>query len=265
MISDISTIRSQAERCSILGVDISAVDLARAVDTIHRWILTRRQSYVCVTGVHGVMESQSDPQLKRIHNAAGMVVPDGMPMVWISRLRGHRQISRVCGRDLMTGVCEASLRHGWRHFFYGGAEGVADTLARRLGERFSGIRIAGTYCPPFRPLSDEEDRQVVQLINGARPDIVWVGLSTPKQERWMAGHLGKIQAPAMLGVGAAFDFHAGLKRSAPNWMQRSGMEWFYRMCAEPRRLAGRYLTHNPRFLACLLLESLKIRQYRPTA
>jgi N-acetylglucosaminyldiphosphoundecaprenol N-acetyl-beta-D-mannosaminyltransferase len=248
-------------RCSILGVQISAVNLPMAVRQIHDWIDRRHPNYVCITGVHGVMESQRDEQLKRIHNAAGLVSPDGMPMVWISRLRGHSQVRRVYGPDLMLELCARGVPLGHRHFLYGGADGVAELLATNLRRRFPGIQIVGTCTPPFRPLTDDEDRQVVQMINRSGADIVWVGLSTPKQERWMAAHLGRVHAPVMIGVGAAFDFHAGLKSQAPRWMQKSGLEWFYRLCTEPRRLWKRYLTNNPLFCWYLLLESLRLRDF----
>ncbi|HEY7087539.1 MAG TPA: WecB/TagA/CpsF family glycosyltransferase [Tepidisphaeraceae bacterium] len=244
-------------RTDVLGVGISAINLPMAVDQVGRWIAAAAaggRHYVCVTGVHGVMESRRDEQLRQIHNDAGMVTPDGMPMVWLSRLAGHKHVGRVYGPDLMLAVCEASIRpeNGWRHYFYGGGDGVADRLAARLSAQFNGLAVAGTYYPPFRPLSAAEDAAVCQRINASGADIVWVGLSTPKQERWMAGHLHRIGSPVMIGVGAAFDFHAGLKRQAPRWMQKSGLEWLFRMVTEPRRLAGRYLTNNPRFVAAVM-------------
>jgi N-acetylglucosaminyldiphosphoundecaprenol N-acetyl-beta-D-mannosaminyltransferase len=161
----------------------------------------------------------------------------------------------------MLAVCQASLQKGYRHFFYGGNEGVPELLRDKLQEKFPGLQVVGTYSPPFRPLTPEEDAAIVARINAARPDIVWVGLSTPKQERWMAAHLGKVQAPVMVGVGAAFDFHAGLKPQAPRWMQQSGMEWFFRMVTEPKRLARRYLHNNPRFVVAVLMQLLGLRRY----
>jgi N-acetylglucosaminyldiphosphoundecaprenol N-acetyl-beta-D-mannosaminyltransferase len=237
-----------------------------ALDVIEQWIAGRDQHYVCVTGVHGVVESQDDPALREIHNGAGMVTPDGMPLVWISRLFGQRQVDRVYGPDLMLALCERSASPGapggYRHFLYGGGEGVPEMLAERLKGRFPGLQIAGTYSPPFRPLTPQEDEDVVAMINEAKPDVVWVGLSTPKQERWMHAHQGRIEAPVMIGVGAAFDFHAGLKRQAPYWMQRSGTEWLFRMLTEPRRLAGRYLRNNPRFVGLFCLQLLGLRRFQ---
>jgi N-acetylglucosaminyldiphosphoundecaprenol N-acetyl-beta-D-mannosaminyltransferase len=207
------------------------------------------------------MESQRDGELRRIHNEAGLVTPDGMPLVWISRLKGHAQVGRVYGPDLMLVFCEASERQGYRHFLYGGGAGVAELLASRLKERFPGLAIVGTLCPPFRALEPDEDDEVVRCINQARPDIVWVGLSTPKQERWMRAHFGRLTAPVLVGVGAAFDFHAGLKRQAPRWIQRSGLEWLFRLAAEPRRLWRRYLYNNPRFVFLVALQLLGLRRY----
>jgi N-acetylglucosaminyldiphosphoundecaprenol N-acetyl-beta-D-mannosaminyltransferase len=214
--------------------------MADALATLDRWIASGDRQYVCVTGVHGVMESQQDPTLRSIHNRAGLVTPDGMPLVWISRLRGHRRVERVYGPDLMLACCEASVAKGYRHYLYGSAAGVPDRLAERLQARYPGLTIAGTCSPPFRELTAPEEQAMIDQINEAKPDIVWVGLSTPKQERWMARYVGRISAPVLIGVGAAFDMHAGIKKQAPPWMQRSGLEWLFRLGAEPRRLWRRY-------------------------
>lgn len=235
-------------RVDVLGVGISAIDMGAAVAEIERWIQTGERHYVCVTGVHGVMESQRDPELRRIHNASGLTTPDGMPMVWAGRRAGATGMSRVYGPDLMLALAERAAANGWRSFFYGGKDGVPDLLVARLQERFPGFISAGTYSPPFRPLTPEEDEAIVARINEARPDLVWIGLSTPKQERWMAAHVGRIHAAALLGVGAAFDIHAGTLPQAPKWMQQRGLEWLYRMIREPRRLWRRYLYNNPRFI-----------------
>ncbi len=227
-----------------------------ALDVLTGWIENRQSHYVCVRDVHGIMQSWDDPALRLIHNNAGMVTPDGMPLVWLSRLYGHKHVQRVYGPDLLLATCARSMKHGWRHFFYGGKAGVADLLAQRLTARFPGLQVAGTYSPPFRPLSAEEDEEVVNKINAANPDVVWVGLSTPKQERWMHAHVHRLSASVLLGVGAAFDFHAGLKPQAPPWIQQSGMEWLFRMLTEPRRLGKRYLYNNPRFVGLMVLQLL---------
>ncbi len=244
-------------RANILGVGVSAINMEGALDAIEGWILRREPHYVCVTTVHGVMESQRDEELRHIHNQAGLVTPDGMPLVWLSRLTGFSHVERVYGPDLMLAMCRRSVRRGYRHFLYGGVHGVAERLASRFESCFSGLKVAGVYSPPFRQPTQEEDRAVVKLINEARPDIVWVGISTPKQERWMAEHIGRLSAPVLVGVGAAFDFHAGLKMQAPAWMQRSGLEWLFRLGAEPRRLWRRYLINNPWFLWLIMLQALR--------
>jgi N-acetylglucosaminyldiphosphoundecaprenol N-acetyl-beta-D-mannosaminyltransferase len=235
-------------RVDILGVHVSAINMDRALEIVDHWITTGIRKYVCVTGVHGVMESTRDERLKEIHNAAGLVTPDGMPLVWWTRWRGWRHARRVYGPDLLLTCCQRSITTGYRHFFYGGQEGVAELLVRRLTKRFPGLAVAGTYTPPFRALTKQEDEDVVEMINAAAPDIVWVGLSTPKQEYWMADHVDRLKAPVLVGVGAAFDFHSGLKRQAPRWMQQSGLEWLFRLGSEPRRLWKRYLLNNPAFV-----------------
>jgi len=244
------------ERVNILGVGVSAINMGMALEAIERWIENRDPHYVCITGVHGVTESWRDPALREIHNRAGLVTPDGMPLVWLSRALGHRHVERVYGPDLMLALCESSQSRGYRHFMYGGAQGVAEKLAENLRAKFPAIRIAGTYCPPFRCLTPAEDERVTERINAANPDVVWVGLSTPKQERWMAEHVGRVRAPALIGVGAAFDFHAGVKRQAPRWLGRSGFEWTFRLATEPRRLWKRYLVNNSLFIGLMMLQLL---------
>jgi N-acetylglucosaminyldiphosphoundecaprenol N-acetyl-beta-D-mannosaminyltransferase len=231
---------SDFARVDILGIGVSAINLDDAVATIERWIGERGRNYVCITGVHGVMESRRDERLRRIHNQAGMVTPDGMPLVWFSRLSGKDHTERVCGSDLMRKMTTVSSQRGYRQFYYGGPEGLADELREVLVHRHPTLEVVGTLCPPFRELTPQEDQIAVDAINAKHPDIVWVGLSTPKQELWMANHLGRIEAPVMIGVGAAFDFLAGTKRQAPFWMQRNGLEWLFRLCSEPRRLWRRY-------------------------
>jgi len=259
---DVSALESDPpQRVNVLGVGVSAITIADALALIDGWIATRANRYVCVTGVHGVMESQRDPALRDIHNRAGLVTPDGMPLVWLSKLRGHRHVERVYGPDLMLACCRASVSRGYRHYFYGGAAGVPERLAARLQERFAGLKIVGTWSPPFRELSAAEEEAMIERITSAQPDIVWVGLSTPKQERWMARYVGRLPAMVLIGVGAAFDMHAGLKKQAPRWMQRAGLEWLFRLAAEPRRLGRRYLINNPWFVWRLLLQSSGMVRY----
>ena len=240
--------RPAIRRVDVLGVGISAVCLDSAVAEISRWFEDGESHYVCVTGVHGVMESQDDPRVLAIHNRSGLTVPDGMPMVWAGRYAGFSRMTRVAGPDLVPAICAHGLAGGWRHYFYGGAEGVPERLAEALVARFPGMQVAGAFSPPFRPLDDHEKTRIAERINAARPHIVWIGLSTPKQERWMDEMLARLDAAALLGVGAAFDVLSGRTARAPRWIRPSGFEWLYRTLKEPRRLAGRYLKNNPRFV-----------------
>lgn len=235
-------------RVDVLGVGVSAVNMPMALDVVDQWIARGEHHYVCVTGVHGIMESQRDAHLREVHNRSGLTTPDGMPLVWAGRAAGVPHMDRVYGPDLMLALCEMANVRGFSSYFYGGRPGVADRLAQRLQQLNPGLRIAGTYAPPFRELSAAEDEYVVNLINQAQPHMVWVGLGTPKQELWMAAHTHKLNANALIGVGAAFDIHAGLSPQAPSWVQRSGLEWAFRLGHEPRRLWRRYLYSNPRFL-----------------
>ena len=231
--------------------------MSDALAEIERWMEEREPHYVCVTGVHGVMESQRDQALKQIHNASGLTTPDGMPLVWAGKAAGAR-LSRVYGPDLMLALCAIAEQRGWSHFFYGGRAGIPELLVSRLRQRFPRLSVVGTHSPPFRPTTPEEDAELVRAMNEAGPDIVWVGLSTPKQERWMADHVGRLDAPVLIGVGAAFDIHAGTLPQAPRWMQRSGLEWLYRLVREPRRLWRRYLRNNPAFLYRILRNPPKL-------
>jgi N-acetylglucosaminyldiphosphoundecaprenol N-acetyl-beta-D-mannosaminyltransferase len=248
-------------RVNVLGVGLSVLNLQTALDAIADAVRTRRKGYVCVTGVHGVMEAQNDPALRKILNRAFLCTPDGMPMVWMGKLHGHSEMRRVYGPDLMLDVCAWSGKNPCRHFFCGGADGVAQALAEKLKARFPKLEIAGTFTPPFRPLNAEEEKQFAETVHQAGPDILWVGLSTPKQEKFMAEYLPKLDVTLMIGVGAAFDFHSGRVKQAPRWMQRSGLEWFYRLCREPRRLAKRYFKNNPLFALKILGQLSGLKEY----
>ena len=254
------------EYANVLGVKVSAVNIPMALDVLDGWIRDRDHQYVTISGVHGVMESQRDDYIRRIHNEAGMVTPDGMPLVWANKLQGHSHVDRVYGPDLMLAVMAASEEKGYKHYFYGGAEGVPELLAEKLLQRFPKLDIVGMLSPPFVPVDkiterSEQDDRIVDQINASGADIVWVGLSTPKQELFMHSHLGRIDAPVMIGVGAAFDFHAGRIPQAPQWMQRSGLEWFFRLLHEPRRLWYRYLVYNPLFILLTLVQSLGLKKF----
>jgi N-acetylglucosaminyldiphosphoundecaprenol N-acetyl-beta-D-mannosaminyltransferase len=243
---------------SVLGTHINAVQIPDVIAQMRNWIARRDACrYIAVTGMHGVTEAKHDPQLRAALTSADLVVPDGMPLVWLGRRHGFALPRRVYGPELMLRFWQQTASEKYRHFLYGGAAGVADALAQKFGRQFPGHQIAGTISPPFRNLSPDEDREVCSVINHSKPDIVWVGLGTPKQERWMRDHQGRLTAPVLVGVGAAFDFHAGRMRSAPPWMGDHGLEWLFRLAQEPRRLWHRYLVRGSEFAVLALLELLR--------
>jgi N-acetylglucosaminyldiphosphoundecaprenol N-acetyl-beta-D-mannosaminyltransferase len=249
-----------ATRVNVLGVAVSAINMNEALERIVRALESKEKGYVCVTGVHGISEAQSDPGFRRILNKAFLCTPDGMPLVWVGRLRGAREMDRVYGPDLMLAIMDLSERMGWRHFFYGGANGTVELLKTRLLARFPKVQIAGTYEPPFRPLNAEELEQLQERVRLARPDVMWIGLSTPKQERFMAEFIHKLDTKLMLGVGAAFDIHAGLLKDSPTWVKRAGLQWVHRLYQEPRRLCKRYLVNNPKFVLEICLQLAGVRK-----
>jgi N-acetylglucosaminyldiphosphoundecaprenol N-acetyl-beta-D-mannosaminyltransferase len=260
MPTAIATISPPA-RVNVLGVGISAINMDQAMTRIGSALRRKEKGYICVTGVHGVSEAQSDEAFRNILNRAFLCTPDGMPLVWVGRLKGEKQMDRVYGPDLMLALMRISEGEGWRHFFYGGANGTAELLRTRLLARFPKLQITGIYEPPFRPLNDQERQSLAEQIRVARPDVMWIGLSTPKQERFMAENLDGLDVTLMIGVGAAFDFHAGKVKQAPRWMQRSGLEWFYRLCREPKRLWKRYFKNNPLFIARLCCQFTGLKKY----
>jgi N-acetylglucosaminyldiphosphoundecaprenol N-acetyl-beta-D-mannosaminyltransferase len=242
-------------RFRVLGIPVHAVQIPDVVSQIETWIQSDvRGRYVAVTSMHGIAESWTDTEYRRALDLADLVVPDGMPLVWLGRWHQHPLKRRVYGPELMETFCRTTGRT-YSHFFYGGGPGTADRLATSLRQRY-GIEVAGTYCPPFRPLTDEEQQDVTLRIEGASPDILWVGLSTPKQEKWMLHNRGAIPVPVMLGVGAAFDFNSGRTLQAPRWMRENGLEWMFRLLTEPRRLWRRYLVSIPKAAGLVFLELL---------
>lgn len=244
----------------VLGVRISVIDQENAREILFDAVRTGQRGYVAVTGVHGVMEAQDDETFRAVLNDAILTTPDGMPMVWMGKLQGERTIARVYGPDLVLNLCDHSRAENFSHFFYGGGPGVSEDLALRLRARFPNLNVAGTFAPPFRSLNSDELVDLQRQVAATRPDFFWVGLSTPKQECFMASHLNLLpEAKIMIGVGAAFDLLTGRVRQAPPWMQGAGLEWLYRFGQEPRRLARRYLVNNPRFVvraAAQLLRNL---------
>ena len=237
------------------------LDYEGAASRIEGMIESGPPGYVCHAAVNTLMNARRDPDARRALEGATMVLPDGMPIVWALRSLGEQIEDRVYGPDLMLLECERSLRSGARHFLYGGRDREATVaLAAALRDRFPGIAIAGSWTPPFRDLTEAEETEVAELIDGCDADVVWVGTGSPRQERWMARMRPRLRAPVLVGVGAAFDFHAGLVGQAPGWMQRRGLEWLHRLRREPRRLGPRYLRDNPAFLALWAREWVRERR-----
>jgi N-acetylglucosaminyldiphosphoundecaprenol N-acetyl-beta-D-mannosaminyltransferase len=252
-------------RYRIIETWIAAFDLGEAVQLFLDAPASgeRLRAHFCTT--HTLVEASDNPRLREaLNHEAAIASPDGMPLVWVGRAMGRR-VGRVCGPDLMPLLIDRARERGARHYFYGGAPGVADALAARLTEKFPGLIVAGTHSPPFRALTPEEDAAEVGLINAARPDYVWVGLGSPKQDLWIADHRLRLDAAVLFAVGAAFDFHSGGLRRAPKWMQRTGTEWLFRLLAEPRRLLRRYTVVNTRFVLLLARQILGRRPGRPAA
>jgi N-acetylglucosaminyldiphosphoundecaprenol N-acetyl-beta-D-mannosaminyltransferase len=248
------------DRINVLGVGVSAINMEQALAEIDRWVSTRQPNYVCICTVHGVMDCQRFDDLKQIFNRAGLVTPDGMPLVWLAHAL-HPHVSRVYGPDLMLAEFARSLSTGHRHYLYGGMHGTGEKLAAAMRARFPGVEIVGVMEPPFAPLDELVSKDTAAAINAARPDVVWVGIGSPKQERWVARMRPLLDAPVLMPVGAAFDFHSGTVRQAPRWMMRSGLEWLFRLMTDPRRLWRRYLIDNPWFVWALALQRLGIRRY----
>lgn len=252
---------TDGSRVNILGVGISAVDLQRAVHSSLSLIASADKGYICVTGMHGIMEAQIDADFRTIQNNSFLTIPDGIPTVWIGRSSGHSNMEQVRGADFMLGLCKASAGTGVRHFLYGGKPGVASLLRDILTLRFPGLQIVGTYTPPFRPLTPEEESGLKRALEESQADVLWCGISTPKQERFMANYLHKLPVSLMVGVGAAFDLNAGLLRDSPRWIQQCGLQWAHRLCQEPRRLWRRYVLNIPRFVWLYLMQRAGIRTY----
>ena len=249
------------KQINILGIPVAAVNISQVVQFAGQLIKEGQKGYVTVTGVHGIIESQKSYAVKHAHLNAFLTVPDGMPLVYIGRWKGFKKIDRCYGPDLMLAVMEESLKHYWTHYFYGGKEGVAQELKMVFEKKFPGIKIVGTYTPPFRPLNDFEKKQFISEINRLKPNFIWVGLSTPKQELFMYEYLPLLNTNIMVGVGAAFDFHTGQIPMAPRWMQRMALEWLYRLLSEPKRLWKRYFYIVPTFLFYFLLQELGLKKF----
>jgi N-acetylglucosaminyldiphosphoundecaprenol N-acetyl-beta-D-mannosaminyltransferase len=247
----------------VLGVPIEALQIPDLITRMERWIRCLNYGN-CITfaNVHVVIESLHDGMLKTaLMDSKTLTVPDGKPLIWMARFRGFGLQRRVYGPDLMYDFVAATANSGYRHYFYGGAPGVPQKLAAELCKRFPSLIVSGMYSPPFRPLSDLEDDEVIAMINSTRPDVLWIGLGCPKQEKWAFEHRDRLEVPVIAAVGQAFDIHAGVARQAPRWMGEHGLEWLFRLVREPRRLWRRYLLYNTEFLWKVVLESLGLKQF----
>jgi N-acetylglucosaminyldiphosphoundecaprenol N-acetyl-beta-D-mannosaminyltransferase len=233
---------------AILNLHLSSLTAQLLLDTVAEAVAERYRLRVAFCSVDTAVQCQRNHELAAAINEFELASPDGMPLVWLSKLAGVKDIERVDGPNSMLAICEQGVALGYRHFFYGSTEETLTALEGRLQALFPGIQIVGSFSPPFRPLAEAESEDIAYRINSAKPDIVWVGLGMPKQELWVAQNAWRLEAPVILAVGAAFGFTAGLVRRAPRWMQRSGLEWAFRLSQEPRRLWKRYLLGNPYFL-----------------
>ncbi len=247
---------------NILGVRISAIDMATALAIADHRIRSGNRGYICLTGVHGVMEAFADPELRGILNRSLVNAPDGMPMSWVGWLQGYSRMDRVFGPDFMLELCRVSVARGYRHYFYGGKPGVTQSLRASLTQKCRGLQVVGVYTPPFRELSQHEEQDVLRDIERTRPDIVWVGLSTPQQERFMAHWSQRLDVRLMVGVGAAFDYHTGRIRDCAPWIKRAGLQWLHRVLQDPQRLTRRYLRTHPAFVWHMTLQMIKMHSYR---
>jgi N-acetylglucosaminyldiphosphoundecaprenol N-acetyl-beta-D-mannosaminyltransferase len=249
----------EPRRFAVQGIDVCAMTFDEAVEMLCKAPSQGRKLRVHFAAVHTLVEASKSAAMRDCLATAQVVTPDGTPLVWYGRLKGL-QMQRVCGPDTMPAVLDQSRWHGSSHFFYGGAPGVAEQLVERMAHRYPGLNVAGVYCPPFRALTDTEEDAIVEMIDASGADYVWVGLGSPKQDLWMQQMQPRLQASVLLGVGAAFDFHAGLRKRAPRWMQRCGLEWTHRLVSEPRRLASRYVTQAAWFARLLLRDGFKKQQ-----
>lgn len=240
----------------VLGISVDAVNMDSALDRVQALLNTRRKSYICVAGVHGVMEAQRNPALRQVYAAAAMTIPDGMPLVWVGRHQGHTTMQRVTGPDIMFEIFRRAQFAHLTHYFYGGEPGVAEQLRRRFNTLFPRVHIVGEGAPPFRDLTPAELAALAAELRSLRPDILWVGTGCPRQELFMARCLPLLETPMMIGVGAAFDFHTGRIRDCAPWIKTAGLQWFHRLLQDPRRLWKRYARNNPAFLYRMGLQLL---------
>ncbi len=253
----------KAPKAHVLGIAIDAINMDQAVAKIAQQLQSRSKGYVCLCGVHGIMEAQRDRDVARAFAGASLVVPDGMPTVWVGRHQGNSEMERVTGPDLMLEILRRKEFRGYKHFFCGGKDGVAAELRDKLHAKYPWVQIVGVHTPPFGPMSSAEEKEFVATVRRLRPDIVWIGISTPKQERFMARYLPLLDTTLMFGVGAAFDFHTGRISDCAEWIKLAGLQWFHRLLQDPKHLWKRYLRNNPAFMWHIALQLTGLRSNPP--
>lgn len=249
-------------RVTIGALQVDAVDLQSTVELVGSWIENRTRQYLCFCNIRSVAQSSRDPHLNQAYAHAALVVPDGMPLVWILKMFGFAAVTRVYGPDFVLAFCQHSSGKNWRHAFYGGSPGIADSMAHALHSKYPHLQIAGTWSPPFRDLSPQEEQRYISEINETKPDILWVGLGCPKQEKWIARNRAQLNAPVLAGVGYAFDVHSGIAQQAPPWMRQNGLEWFFRSLQKPSRIWS-HLVVDGSIILRLALQTLLERQPQP--
>jgi N-acetylglucosaminyldiphosphoundecaprenol N-acetyl-beta-D-mannosaminyltransferase len=255
--------RIARERVAVAGTEVDLLSPQRLLGLVEDAVATRTKARVIFCNVSTVVACRDNRELQSAVQDAEVISPDGMPLVWVAKLKGEKAIERVPGPSFLPAAVEHGIARGWRHYFYGGSPETLEQLTASLSAQFPGVQIAGAHSPPFRALSSEEIDADIARINEAHPDLVWVGLGMPKQELWMARYQSRLRAPVLLGVGAAFDFNAGTMKRAPQWMQRLGLEWSHRLVHEPTRLWRRYVVGNTRFLLMVALEMFRDRRRSP--
>jgi N-acetylglucosaminyldiphosphoundecaprenol N-acetyl-beta-D-mannosaminyltransferase len=240
-------------KVDILGVQVTPISSDEVISQVDKWIQDKQKHYICLCPNYSIMMSQNHPKFRQSLNQASITTADGRAVAWACKFHGYDHAKQVRGTDLMRLVCGMSAQKGFSNFFYGGTDALLAKLVRNLHQVYPRLRVAGTYAPPFRPLTATENKDVVEVINASQPDIVWIGLGAPKQELCMTDHIHDLHTSVMIGVGAAFDFIAGVKTEAPRWLQRAALEWLFRLATEPRRLWKRNMYH-PIFMAQVILQ-----------
>ncbi|HLY42837.1 MAG TPA: WecB/TagA/CpsF family glycosyltransferase [Terracidiphilus sp.] len=253
--------RARQPHANVLGIEVEAIDMDRALDRIEHALAAREKGWVCMAGVHGIMEAQRDPALRYAYADAAMTLPDGMPTVWVGRRQRFKKMQRVAGPDLILEVFGRRRFAHYTHFLYGGKPGVAEELANNFAQRFPWAHVVGTYTPPFRDLSTEEERALITRLGFLRPSIVWVGISTPRQEKFMRKYSPLLDTTLMFGVGAAFDYHTGRIKDSAQWVKRAGLQWLHRLVQDPGHLWWRYLRNNPAFMCKIALQLSGLKSY----